>query len=149
MLQATQWALQNNPTLLDMNKVGYIGGSHGGFLGAHVSTAEGNPFKTELLRNPVTNIASMVGVTNIPEWTFCEAGVNAVGKETGLALCADPVALEKMRSSSPVARVKKGGTKPAPTTLFVGSEDRRVPPSQSTEWHRVITEAFGAGIVKI
>ncbi len=149
VLQATQWALQNNAELLDKERVGYVGGSHGGFLGAHVSMVEGNPFKTVCLRNPVTNIASMVGVTDIPEWGFCEAGVSAVSPETGLALCADPTALEKMWRASPVARVRKGGPRPAPTTLFVGSEDRRVPPSQSIEWHRVITEAFGAGIVTL
>ena len=94
---------------------------------------EGNSFKAVYLRNPLTNVATMFGVTYIPEWTFCEASVSAISKETGFALCTDRVASEKMRRALSVARVRKGGTCPSPTTLFVGSKDRRVPPSQSRD----------------
>jgi acylaminoacyl-peptidase len=150
VLQATQWALSKGATsCLDPGLVGYVGGSHGGFLGAHCSVVEGNLFKAVALRNPVCNIASMVNVTDIPEWAFCEAGVAAVSKATGLALSADPAALAKMWAVSPVARVRKGGPKPGRTVLFVGSGDRRVPPEQSIEWQRLVTEAHGAGVVTL
>jgi acylaminoacyl-peptidase len=150
VLQATQWALQvGSPDFLDERRVGYVGGSHGGFLGAHCSVVPGNLFKAVALRNPVCNISSMVNVTDIPDWCFCEAGLAAVSEETGLALGADPAALSKMWSVSPVARVRKGGPRPGRTILFVGASDRRVPPEQSVEWQRLITESHGAGIVTL
>jgi acylaminoacyl-peptidase len=148
VLQATQWALQKAaPSLLNKERVGYVGGSHGGFLGAHLSVIPGTPIKRTALRNPVINVASMVNVTDIPEWAFCEAGVAPICAATGLALTADPPALEKMWRVSPVARVRKGGQHPGPTLLFVGGSDKRVPPAQSVEWMRLITEAYGPGIV--
>jgi acylaminoacyl-peptidase len=148
VLQATQWALQTGGLgMLDKDRVGYVGGSHGGFLGAHVSTVPGNLFKRIALRNPVVNIASMIGVTDIPEWAFCEAGCDPICSETGLALSAGPTTLKKMWKASPVARVLKGGCAPGSTVLFVGGSDKRVPPEQSIEWKRLITEAHGAGIV--
>lgn len=151
VLQATHWALESSchASVLDKDRVGYVGGSHGGFLGAHCSVFEGTVFKRTALRNPVVNIASMVNVTDIPEWAYCEAGVDAVSAETGLALTADPRALARMWNASPVSRVRKGGAPPGRTVLFVGAGDRRVPPEQSIEWQRIITEAYGAGIVSL
>jgi acylaminoacyl-peptidase len=146
--QAVQWALQKAaPSLLDKERVGYVGGSHGGFLGAHLSVLPNTPIKRTALRNPVVNIASMVHVTDIPEWAFCEAGITPLSDVTGLALTADPSALEKMWRVSPVGRVRKAGQQPGPTMLFVGGGDKRVPPEQSIEWMRLITEAHGPGIV--
>lgn len=151
VLQAAQWALQSSShaSLLDKDRLGYVGGSHGGFLGAHCSVVAGTLFKRTALRNPVVNVSSMVHVTDIPDWAFCEAGVEVVSAKTGLALTADPPALERMWSMSPVSRVKKGGTTPGRTVLFVGAGDRRVPPEQSIEWQRLVTEAHGAGIVTL
>lgn len=155
VLQATQWALRGpHGARLDPTRVFYCGGSHGGFLGAHVTAVPHSPFKRIALRNPVVNIASMVGVTDIPEWAFCEAGVEPVSKTTGLAFCADPPALAAMYAASPVARVSKASksasaARPGETMLFVGGSDKRVPPEQSIEWHRVLTEAFGPGLVTL
>lgn len=62
---ATRAALElKDPTtqqpLADAARVGIVGGSHGGFLGAHAIGAHPELFKAAALRNPVTNIASMV-----------------------------------------------------------------------------------------
>lgn len=150
VLQATQWALQSGaPCILDENKVGYVGGSHGGFLGAHCSIVKGNLYKAVALRNPVCNVASMAGVTDIPTWAYCESGASTVSLKTGVALSPDPDALAVMWRASPVSRVVKGGTKPGRTVLFVGAGDRRVPPEQSLEWQRLITGAHEAGIVTL
>ncbi len=59
----TALALQDPVTrapLLDAARVGVVGGSHGGFLGAHAIAARPEVFKVAALRNPVTNIAAMV-----------------------------------------------------------------------------------------
>lgn len=63
--QATQAALQlrdpdSNQPVVDPTRVGIVGGSHGGFLGAHVIAAHPELYRVAALRNPVTNIPSMV-----------------------------------------------------------------------------------------
>lgn len=66
--------------LVDGARASYVGGSHGGFLGGHLAGQAPDRFRCISLRNPVTNIASMVGVTDIPDWCFVETpglGVNA------------------------------------------------------------------------
>lgn len=146
VLQATQWALQKYKNTLDSSRVYYTGGSHGGFLGAHVSAVADNPFKKVALRNAVTNIASMVNVTDIPEWCFCESGA---APTEGNDLIAGPKALEHMWNASPIARIFNGNTKPGRTTLFVGAVDRRVPPEQSTEWKKAVNAKYGADVVEI
>ena len=50
------------------------GGSHGGFLGAHLIGQFPGIFRASCLRNPVINMASMFGTTDIPDWTFVESG---------------------------------------------------------------------------
>jgi acylaminoacyl-peptidase len=52
--------------VFDETKVGIVGGSHGGFLGAHMCGQYPNVFKACALRNPVTNIPAMASVTDIP-----------------------------------------------------------------------------------
>lgn len=54
--------------LVDGARASYAGGSHGGFLGGHLAGQFPGKFKSFCLRNPVTNISSMVGVTDIPDW---------------------------------------------------------------------------------
>ena len=41
------------------------GGSHGGFIGAHLAGQQPGRFKGVMLRNPVINIASMTHTTDI------------------------------------------------------------------------------------
>ena len=54
--------------LVDASRAAIVGGSHGGFLGAHLIAQAPDRFKCAALRNPVTDLASMVGVTDIPDW---------------------------------------------------------------------------------
>lgn len=145
VLQATRWAM--NDDAIDETRVAYVGGSHGGFLGAHCSAVRNTPFRAVCLRNPVVNVASMANVTDIPEWSFCEADASPFGDTSAVSLAADPSAMRKMWEMSPVSRISKNGPKPPPTLLFVGGSDRRVPPEQSVEWKRLISEAHGNGIV--
>jgi acylaminoacyl-peptidase len=58
--------------MIDAQRVGICGGSHGGFLTAHCTSQYPELFKAAAMRNPVTNIASMVTSTDIPDWCYGE-----------------------------------------------------------------------------
>lgn len=60
-------------TAIDPSRVGICGGSHGGFLAGHAIGQYPNLFKVAAMRNPVTNIATMVSSTDIPDWCYVEA----------------------------------------------------------------------------
>lgn len=71
VLQATKAILDMTPAVVDRDRVGVVGGSHGGFLGAHMVGQHADVYKVAALRNPVTNIAGMSTVTDIPDWCAC------------------------------------------------------------------------------
>lgn len=45
-----------------------VGGSHGGFLVAHLSGEFPDTFKAVSSRNPVIDVASMSIMSDIPDW---------------------------------------------------------------------------------
>ncbi|CDF38507.1 unnamed protein product [Chondrus crispus] len=148
--QATRWALSNPGYGLDPERVGFVGGSHSGFIGAHTSLIPGL-FKRTVLRNPVVNIATMVGASDIPDWCFCEANVGSQNVN-GWRYAADSEQMRVMYEVSPISRVKPIADpkqRPGPTLLQVGGSDRRVPPQQSLEWKRIMTQAYGEGNVTV
>ncbi len=63
---------EDNVTI-DMNKICVVGGSHGGFLSAHLTGQHPEAFVSCALRNPVTNLPSMASITDIPDWCHIEA----------------------------------------------------------------------------
>ena len=72
----------------DANKIVVVGGSHGGFLGAHLVGQRPEMFKAAVLRNPVTDVASMVSLTDIPDWCFVETLGKDVERRRGRGLKA-------------------------------------------------------------
>lgn len=59
VVAATKAALALEPEALDPSKVGVVGGSHGGFLGAHLTAQHPEIFKVAALRNPVSSVPKM------------------------------------------------------------------------------------------
>jgi acylaminoacyl-peptidase len=129
---------------LDPQRVGVIGGSHGGFLGAHLSAVvptaaaggaqqqqEGEgaaaprfpgPFRCAVLRNPVIDIATMSGTTDIPDWCASVTGT---------------ASLDEMRARSPIAHV---GRVRGAVLLMIGLKDLRVPPAQGYQFWRALDD---------
>ena len=102
-------------------------------------------------RNPVTNVAAMPGVSDIPDWCFNEAGMNYDYQPPGLIQSCvfslrfvrptffisqtDPEQMRVMYEKSPIAHVKKVKT---PVMLNIGKVDLRVPPSQGYEYYHAL-----------
>jgi len=120
--------------IVDADRVGICGGSHGGFLAGHCIGQHPDIFKVAATRNPVMNISSMVTATDIPDWCYIEAlgighydfsGFRTPTKEE---LCI-------MWDRSPIAHLKNAI---APTLIGLGMKDKRVPPSQGIEYYHAL-----------
>ncbi|CAI5979169.1 unnamed protein product [Closterium sp. NIES-65] len=113
---------------VDASRMAVIGGSHGGFLAGHLIGQEPDRFRTAVLRNPVTNLASMVGTTDIPDWCFVEA----FGQPGMAAFSDSPTAaeLQTFLKASPITYASKVKV---PTLFVLGGKDLRVPSSNGLQ----------------
>eukprot|EP00615_Pteridomonas_danica_P004735 CAMPEP_0114370038 /NCGR_PEP_ID=MMETSP0101-20121206/32172_1 /TAXON_ID=38822 ORGANISM="Pteridomonas danica, Strain PT" /NCGR_SAMPLE_ID=MMETSP0101 /ASSEMBLY_ACC=CAM_ASM_000211 /LENGTH=464 /DNA_ID=CAMNT_0001521291 /DNA_START=274 /DNA_END=1665 /DNA_ORIENTATION=- len=122
------------PSNFNKNHIGVVGGSHGGFLGAHLIGQHHDLFKVSALRNPVINMASMCGISDIPDWCSIEAlGIGQYDFDQFNAV--PPESLKIMFEKSPIAHVDKVK---APTLIALGAKDRRVPSSQGVEYYHIL-----------
>ena len=123
--EATLAALDNLPQLA-RDKVVLMGGSHGGFLVTHLAGQFPDLYKVAVAINPCTNLASLVGVSDIPEWSFNEAGL------TYNYLHPTPEQLASMWDKSPIKHIENIK---APILLLIGKNDLRVNPTQGYEFY--------------
>ena len=135
----------------------FVGGSHSGFIGAHLAGQSPTLFQAFSLRNAVTNIAAMAAATDIGDWCLEEVGlpgahdmaaqlgpdaeaakkamVNTTACERFVSLRCAAQGLRRllqaeMFAASPHAHVH---SVVRPVLQCIGDSDRRVPPFQARQ----------------
>lgn len=132
--ELTAAALREHARALEPSAVGAFGGSHGGFLGAWLAGHARHRalFSCVSLWNPVTNLVSMLGGTEIPEWCLCEGlGRKWAGGGAGGAWPLSGEDVAALHAASPMSVI---GSVQCEAQLVLGGSDKRVPPTQGREW---------------
>ncbi|KAJ8519578.1 hypothetical protein ONZ45_g3475 [Pleurotus djamor] len=104
------------------------GGSHGGFLTAHLIGQYPDIFSAAALRNPVVSVGEMK--SDIPDWVYSELGLPF----TPVSLIT-PEIYERLFKASPIAHVDKVEAK---VLLLVGGSDMRVSPTQGIQYYHAL-----------
>ncbi|KAK6161473.1 hypothetical protein DH2020_004854 [Rehmannia glutinosa] len=133
VLTAIDYAIDNR--LADPSKIAVLGGSHGGFLTTHLIGQAPDKFAAAAARNPVCNLALMVGTSDIPDWCFFEA----YGSEGKSIFTESPSAEHHatLYNKSPISHISKVKT---PTLFLLGAQDLRVPICTGIQYARALKE---------
>ena len=133
---ATTDALKTHLPHLPRSKVGVSGGSHGGFLSAHLTGQFPQDYAACAMRNPVIDLTAMAATSDIPDWTFAEATGKDATNAARVAGESDSETLAALVRCSPI-RFASQAT--CPTLIHLGLVDRRVPPHQGVAWGRALS----------
>jgi len=125
---------------LGRGKVFVHGGSHGGFLCAHLIGQFPDVFTAAVLRNPVISVGE-ISTSDIPDWYYAEfdipypvpipslhAGDNSITALT-------PSVYEKLYNASPIRLAPKVT---ADVLLLIGKDDLRVAPTQGYTYYHTL-----------
>ncbi|TFK18936.1 acylaminoacyl-peptidase [Coprinopsis marcescibilis] len=131
-------------------RVFVMGGSHGGFLSAHLIGQFPDKFSAAVMRNPVISVGE-ISTTDIPDWYFAEFGfpypvrssqLHATGLQPSSILGQDAIppimtgpVFSQLQTVSPIHHVNDVKS---PVLLFVGLVDRRVAPTHGIEYYHAL-----------
>ena len=128
------------------------GGSHGGFLTAHLigsptklslcSSKNGCDVLAGIMRNPVTNLEAMSSQTEIPDWIFCEA---LKRRDTRAVLHFSSEDSLKLRELSPVTNIANVD---CDVLMLLGSFDLRVPPGPNGQAYVPLLRRINTGKIR-
>ncbi|TFK99865.1 Alpha/Beta hydrolase protein [Pterulicium gracile] len=105
------------------------GGSHGGFLTAHLVAQHSTLFTAGVMRNPVISIGE-VSTSDIPDWYYEECDIRYTPTST-----VTPSTYKKMYDASPIAHFDKVEV---PLLFLLGEVDQRVAPTQGMAFYHAL-----------
>ncbi|KAK0494381.1 acylaminoacyl-peptidase [Armillaria luteobubalina] len=114
-------------------KLFVLGGSHGGFLAAHLIGQYPETFTSAVMRNPVISAGDVWG-SDIPDWYFSEFGY-------GFQMSQSPPytvgsrEYEALQHASPISYVQEMR---AAVLLMLGGSDHRVNPKQGLGYYHAL-----------
>ena len=109
--------------LADANKLGIAGNSYGGYLTAWLASTTSR-FQAAVIENPVTDLVSMYGTSDIGA-TFFPSQFSGAPREQ----------IETYYRQSPLLHAHNCTT---PCLFVIGEDDRRCPPAQAWAMHRAL-----------
>lgn len=125
-LTAIRYFVQNG--LIDQTKLIIQGGSHGGFIGLHLTCQDEFKFISAIIRNPVVDLSSMHMTTDIPDWCYTEGLAHT---SYDFSWSPDQDDRTKLFNCSPISKYMKCNV---PTLMLLGDKDKRVNMYQGERW---------------